>query len=360
MTQAQRARHVSLTVQPGFVSRFLLRCALVPACVALLCSLPAGAAEVELKPRLYTTGTTVRKAFGDAVREARKSTVEIRIDRKARAFGTIVSDDGLIVTKASELRGEVTCLLNDGRDLPARRIGTDQENDLVLLKIDAAGLTPIEWELSGDPSVGQWVVSAGIQPLPSAVGVVSTERRQIPFEKVYGVIGIKIEDRNGPARVEEVFENGPAASVGLVSGDWIETVAGNAAGTGDEFIAKLRELSPGDEITLGIRRGEEKLSINITLADPDFGPYPTSRVAGQNRMGGRLSPRRTGFDAVIQHDSVLRPHECGGPVVTLSGKAFGINVARAGRTESYALPADVLLPLIDKMKAESSSTTATE
>jgi len=35
--------------------------------------------------------------------------------------------------------------------------------------------------------------------------------------------------------------------------------------------------------------------------------------------------------------------------VDLAGKAVGINIARAGRTESFAIPDDVVRPLIDEL-----------
>ena len=45
---------------------------------------------------------------------------------------------------------------------------------------------------------------------------------------------------------------------------------------------------------------------------------------------------------ILQHDSVLKPSECGGPLVDLDGKVVGINIARAGRTETYAIPSEVV------------------
>ena len=33
------------------------------------------------------------------------------------------------------------------------------------------------------------------------------------------------------------------------------------------------------------------------------------------------------------------PNECGGPLVSLDGKVVGINIARGGRVDSYAMPA---------------------
>ncbi len=68
-------------------------------------------------------------------------------------------------------------------------------------------------------------------------------------------------------------------------------------------------------------------------------------------MAGPLSRRRADFPAVLQHDSVLRPEDCGGVIVDLSGKAVGLNIARAGRIETLALPATILLPLLDDLKS---------
>ena len=76
----------------------------------------------------------------------------------------------------------------------------------------------------------------------------------------------------------------------------------------------------------------------------------SSRYNMMNLMGGPVSGRASDFSAVFQHDTVIRPVDCGGPLVDLSGKAIGINIARAGRTETYALPADVILPLLEPLR----------
>ena len=59
---------------------------------------------------------------------------------------------------------------------------------------------------------------------------------------------------------------------------------------------------------------------------------------------------RSGFASAIQHDTVLTPEQCGGPLLDLSGKAIGINIARASRTKSYALPTDLVRAAIDEMQ----------
>ena len=72
----------------------------------------------------------------------------------------------------------------------------------------------------------------------------------------------------------------------------------------------------------------------------------------QNNLGGKLSVRRFGFPLAFQHDTVLRPADCGGPVVDLDGHVVGFNIARAGRTESYALPADAVQGVLKELMKE--------
>src|SRR5205823_9776883 len=80
-------------------------------------------------------------------------------------------------------------------------------------------------------------------------------------------------------------------------------------------------------------------------------PADLSRGDFQNRLGNELSDRRGGFPAILQHDTVLKPAECGGPLVDLDGKAVGINIARAGRVETYALPSENVLAVLDELKS---------
>jgi serine protease Do len=63
-------------------------------------------------------------------------------------------------------------------------------------------------------------------------------------------------------------------------------------------------------------------------------------------MGSVLSNRTNGFPVVLQHDSVVLPTDCGGPLVDLQGRVIGINIARAGRVESDAVPSETIRPLL--------------
>jgi hypothetical protein len=48
---------------------------------------------------------------------------------------------------------------------------------------------------------------------------------------------------------------------------------------------------------------------------------------------------------------VLRPADCGGPLLDLDGKMVGINIARAGRVNSYAIPTAAIKPLLEELKS---------
>ena len=65
-----------------------------------------------------------------------------------------------------------------------------------------------------------------------------------------------------------------------------------------------------------------------------------------NATGVGMSGRHDDFPVVLQHDTVLRPADCGSPLVALDGKVVGMNVARGGRTETYCVPANALILLM--------------
>jgi S1-C subfamily serine protease len=66
-------------------------------------------------------------------------------------------------------------------------------------------------------------------------------------------------------------------------------------------------------------------------------------------VNGEISSRATGFKNVMQHDTVLLPHQCGGPIVDIDGNFVGLNIARAGRVVSLAYNVKDLQPVVFDM-----------
>jgi serine protease Do len=293
---------------------------------------------------------SVRVAFRDVVNEPHKATVRILSDDKSAALGSIVDPDGYILTKASELTGKLSVKLHDKRIFDAEIIGIDRKTDLAMIKINAKDLPVIAWRDAQDiPSVGSFLASASLETLPVAIGIVSVQPRLIAAPS--GILGVVLEDGDGKgARVHQLMDNSPAVKAGIQKGDLITTLNGQSIKGREQLVDSVRTFQPGDRISLSIQRGEEKLDIEATLAERPKSP-DSERGDFQNTLGGPLSVRRAGFPLALQHDTVLTPEDCGGPLVDLDGLCVGINIARAGRVNSYALPTSVILPLVAELKA---------
>jgi serine protease Do len=138
-----------------------------------------------------------------------------------------------------------------------------------------------------------------------------------------------------------------AAKAGLKVNDTIVTIAGTSITNEAALVSTLRRFKPGDVVKVRVKRGEKELKFKVTL-----GRRPQNKRADfQDRLGSKLSERRKGFPTILQHDTVLEPSDCGGPLVDLDGNVIGINIARAGRTESYAIPAEVIPTLLRELSA---------
>jgi serine protease Do len=293
-------------------------------------------------------GRDVRAAFQTVVATADAGTVRVVCNGRDAALGTVVGSDGWIITKYSELREPVACRFIDGRQLPAHVVGYDARYDLAMLKIEATGLKTVEWtDDDHGPAVGQLLATASPGELPIAIGVVSVPRRTIP--PMRGWLGIQFGESKDK-QIAQVFSGTPAEKAGLKADDIVIQANGKPFENTEELVEFIHQFRPGDHVELQIKRGDDQLQINATLKRPEEAGV-VSRSERMNEMGGPLSYRSFDFPSVIQHDTVLRPADCGGPLVDLSGKVIGINIARAGRTESYAAPADQVEHLLADLES---------
>jgi len=300
------------------------------------------------------TGQQMRFAFRDVVRQSTDWTVGILSEGKTVALGTIVGSEGWILTKSSQTNKANQVQLADGRQFPIQSRSSHQGLDLALLKVDAEHLPVVVWEKQA-PELGAWMVTPGngASEAVIAIGVLSVPRRSIPRSSAHGYLGVELAREELP-RIKRVFPNSGAFNAGLQEGDVVLMIDEHPISTAEQLVRTLRDYRPGDTLSLRVRRSEEEMACSVTLMHP-YGDF-LSRIAFQNQMGGELSFRRDNFEAVYQHDSVLTPQDCGGPVVNLEGLAVGVNIARAGRTESYAIPADLIEDIVDEMKANLAAT----
>jgi serine protease Do len=292
--------------------------------------------------------------FREVVTVPSRSTVRVWHDDKPVAFGAVVGADGWILTKASELNGAITCELKDGREFPARLVGVSKPYDLAMLKLEVKGLTPVVWRDSKEDAVGSWVATTGITRVPVAVGVLSVAARKITGAELArrrssgGFLGIVIArqtDKDG-VEIDEVTPHGSAERAGFEKGDVIVALDKKPITDSESLFEALEKTRSGQKVTVRVRRGSQEVVLH-----PRLGERPPQEADFQNQLGSKLSDHRTGFPMVLQHDTVLRPVDCGGPLVDLDGKVIGINIARSGRTETLAIPAEAIKPLLDDLKS---------
>ena len=194
-------------------------------------------------------------AFRQATRAVSPSLVRIQtvggVDRvagrlagTAATTGVVVSDDGWIVSSAFNFISKPTSILVqlDKARYSARVVATDRLRMLTLLKVDAAGLTPLAAGAHQPVRVGQWAIAVGrtydsTEPSVS-VGIVSASNR---------VWGKAIQT---DARVSPVNYGGPLIDL-----------AGNTLGI-------IVPLSPsGKEETAGVEWYDSGIGFAIPIAD---------------------------------------------------------------------------------------------
>lgn len=278
--------------------------------------------------------------------QAGKGTVQIYCNNRPVALGLVVHPSGLAVTKHSELTGDsIRVRLPDDRMVSASIAAIRREDDLALLRLEANELEAIAFA-EEEPSVGQFIVTVGRGGRPLHLGAISVGRRKI---EATGRLGIQLENNSeGLATVNLVLPDSGASEAGIRLGDKIVAIEGTPSTGSAQVVSFLRNFFPGENIKLTIRRDKDTVEINAQIRE--FIVMLESE--NDSLLNGPRNSRLSGFTSVLQHDTVLEPDQCGGPLIDSHGRVIGLNIARAGRVVSYALPAAIVQPLVESMVEE--------
>ncbi len=290
----------------------------------------------------------IQNLLKPVVAPAAAATVRVSCDGKSVALGTVVSADGLIVTKASQLGEKPECRLADGRKFSATVVGTDDATDIALLRVDAKNLTPVTW--ADPPSPGSMVEATMTGRDALLVGVVSDVPQPMPGpsreSRPHGWLGITVAPVDEGAEISVVERGSAAEKAGLEKGDLIKRLDGESLQSSDQLVEKLSRMPPNKNVSLSVSRKDKDMELKVTLGHSRPGSLPQDHWGG-----GPFSDRRFGFSKVIPNDLGISPTDCGGPLVDIDGHCVGINIARALRVATYALPASVVKETVGKLKA---------
>ena len=294
----------------------------------------------------------VRSTFEEIVNHARQATVRISNNKKQLCLGTIVDPNGLIVTKASEIEGRqsLICRFFSGKQRAAVVVGVIDRHDVALLRVRAKRLPFVQFEPKQKVAVGSIVATTGLGTKPIAIGVISDTRRQVKSD---AILGIKIRERKTKPVITEVIPNSAAQRAGLLAEDIILRINDQHVKTERHAVEMISQHLPGEKLHIEVQRGPSRFAFEAKLGR--YAELDTENGDFQGYLGGDLSHRRSGFPMVIQHDTFLLPKHCGGPIVDLKGNVVGVNIARAERIASYALPCEILVQSIEKIRKSQSA-----
>jgi len=105
-------------------------------------------------------------------------------------------------------------------------------------------------------------------------------------------LGVFLRERDNErgATVAHIYPSGPAARAGIYTGDVIQQVNGQQVSNGNELIAALEQMHPGDKAEITVLRNNEPTKLTATLGSRDSfiaRNRPMDRFYGRGNQGGQ-------------------------------------------------------------------------
>ncbi len=313
------------------------------ALVAFLAFAEPGFAQQSLETKYRITGDAVTSVFEPQRQSIQRFSAVFYEGRKEIAYGVVISADGYILSKASEIEGKSPLFVRVDKESysDAKILLVDPRWDVALVKIDTRAMEPAVFAESSALPQGTWVVVNGATSRSRRrilAGIISAQAREIPPEGG-AVMGVQLLKADGRIEVEKVSEGSGAEKGGLEAGDVIASVDGTEMKEAEELTEFLDGKKAGESLSLSVKRGSETLELKVMLSARGEVFTEASR---NDQMSGDFSKRRSGFPRIIQHDILANSDTMGGPVLGMDGKVVGMNIARANRAETFAIPVEEL------------------
>src|SRR6202171_3175905 len=181
--------------------------------------------------------------------------------------GFIIRPDGAIVTNAHVVAGatRIQVAMRDGTTYPARLVGSDEANDLAVIKIDAKNLPTAPLGSSTDLLIGEWAIAIG---------------------NPYGFILANSE---------------PSVTAGVVSGTGRNLATpSEGAGVYVDMIQTDASINPGNSGGPLVNAAGEVIGVNSSIFSPSGGSIGIGFAIP-------IKPARRGAEEFVAHGVVRHP-----------------------------------------------------
>jgi S1-C subfamily serine protease len=161
-----------------------------------------------------------------------------------------------------------------------------------------------------------------------------------------GIRNVRPLDRG--AEVTVIAAGSPAELAGINTGETLLRIDDREISSMRDVNEAVQARAIGDNVTVVLLRDGTEVIVDVQLAEEDAPPPPPAQ--GRPNVAGPVNDRRSHFGDIIQHDGVVMPNQQGGPVLDARGNVVGLNIARADRTRTFALPAARVAGIIEALK----------
>lgn len=311
----------------------------------------SAAGQQSLDSAYRTTGTAVVAAFEPQRLVLQTSSAVILDGRKEIAYGVVISANGHVLTKASEVLDAkaLAVTVDQMHYREVKLLTVDPTWDVALLKIEASGLVPVVFAPASEVPQGTWVAANGATTRTARrllAGIVSAKIREIPAAGG-AALGVVLNGKSKVLEVDAVNEKSGAKEAGLQKGDVILSIEGKKVKKIEDIAEVLKDRKAGSTVKMIYRRAGEEIMVDVRLAAR--GEMFTEQMNRNDQMSGEFSLRRSGFPRVMQHDILGSKSVVGGPLLDLDGRCIGMNIARANRAESFAIPVEDLKEIAGRL-----------
>lgn len=313
-------------------------------------SAPLSANET-LETEYRTNGSLMHEIVIRARQSLQEFSAVICDGRKEAGYGIVVSEDGGVVAKWSDVKSikDLKVRIGDKVHEPVTLVTGDANWDVCLLKLDATDLKTVVFAENSQLEQGSWVIANGATSRSERrpmIGIISAQSREIPAEGG-AVLGVEIVEEKNAIIAGKVPEISGAYQAGLRENDQIVMLDNKPMKKREDLVDFMKERKVGEKISVTYKRNGKTNQVVVELqgrADT-FGKEMTRN----DQMSGDVSQRRSGFPRVLQHDIWGNSKTVGGPLLDLEGKCVGMNIARANRAESFAIPLEELREISQRL-----------